>query len=81
MASGSRCYYLPSYGMLKFHGQWVKGALDTRSGRWTDLLALYKLLYKRGYQPVLEQLEPQPDGQLTPEQSAARLLPATKFYW
>ncbi|KAA3646328.1 MAG: glycosyltransferase [Chloroflexi bacterium] len=74
-------YYFPAKGRLAFHDQKEKGALDTRSGRYQDLLALYKDLFKQGYTPVLERLESLPQPQARLVEWAAENLPVTTFEW
>jgi len=78
---GSRSYYLPSYGMLKFHKQNVKEALYNRPGHYEDLYGLYKLLLNNGYKPVLSRSSSQSVNKDSPEQRAVQVLPAVKHPW
>ena len=74
-------YYFPAHDRLAFHDQNEKGALDTRSGRYQDLLALYKDLFKQGYTPVLERLDGLSQSQMRLVKWAAENLPVTTFEW
>ena len=78
---GSRSYYLPSYGMLKWHQDHASSPLHSISGHYDDLYYQFKSLLTKGYQPVLSR-EPHPgrEGD-SPEQQAARVLPREKYPW
>jgi hypothetical protein len=77
---GSRGYFLPSYGMLKIHQQYTKGALNAETGHYHDRYALYKSLFSSGYEPVLSRLSAK-SSRDTPEWRAAQLLPAVRNQW
>ena len=81
MESGSRSYYLPAHGKLRFHGQWKKAAIWTHASYFDDLFALYKSLLNRGYQPVLGRPSSRPGRGDSPERRAARTLPIKRFPW
>jgi len=81
---GSRSYYLPSYGMLKFHEQRDEAALYDRSGHYEDLYAFYKFLLNSGYRPVLSKLSRQSVSEHyedSPEFRAVQILPVVKHSW
>ena len=78
---GSRSYYLPSYKMLEMHYEYNRNSLYTVSGHSAELYAQFKGLLKEGYQPVLSRNAPGLPEQETPEQYAARLLPAVTYSW
>ena len=78
---GSQPYYFPAHGRLSFHDQQEKGALDTRGGRYADLMALYKGLFQRGYTPVIERLEQFSQPQVRLVEWAAENLPVTIYEW
>jgi len=74
----SQAYYFPSYGMVEFHPQYQKKALDARVGRYKDLHALYKLMFKNGYVPVASRFSKNIDS---PEARALAILSKHKFSW
>ena len=77
LAWGSCGWYLPSHGMLRFHGDWKQEALFFRPGHNEALYAQYKSLLEAGYEPVLARI----DDPSSPECRAARLLPRKRFSW
>lgn len=82
MECGSRSYYLPSYGLLKFHKQHLKGALHKQQEHYDDLYSLYKFLWKKGYKTVLSRLSYQiSKKKSTPESHAAQTLQKIKRKW
>jgi hypothetical protein len=81
MEHGSRRYFLPSYGMLKFHEMSEKAPLYKHPNHYRELYALYKSLYKSGYTPVLGRLPSSATKSDSPEQRAAQLPPAVKHPW
>ncbi len=80
MAHGSQSYYLPSSGMLDFHEQSQTAALYKHPGHYVALYAMYKALWKRGYQPVLSRLSPR-ELKTSPEGKAAEMLVPRKILW
>jgi hypothetical protein len=78
---GSRSYFLPSYNMLEMHYEYNRSPLYLVSGHSAELYAQFKGLLQEGYQPVLSrQAAGLPESE-TPEQYAARLLPAMTYSW
>jgi glycosyltransferase involved in cell wall biosynthesis len=78
---GSRSYFLPSYKMLEMHYEYNRNPLYTVSGHSAELYAQFKGLLKEGYQPVLSRNAAGLPARETPEQYAARLLPALTYSW
>jgi hypothetical protein len=78
---GSRSYFLPSYKMLEMHYECNRNSLYTVSGHSAELYAQFKGLLKEGYQPVLSRNAAGLPERETPEQYAARILPAITYSW
>jgi hypothetical protein len=53
MESGSRGYFLPSFGKLGFHPEHKKSSIHELSGHHDARFRLFKSLYKQGYVPVM----------------------------
>jgi glycosyltransferase involved in cell wall biosynthesis len=81
MEWGSRSYFLPSYKMLEMHYECHRNSLYTVSGHSAELYAQFKSLLKEGYQPVLSRNAAGLPERETPEQYAARVLPALTYSW
>lgn len=81
MEWGSRSYFLPSYKMLEMHYEYNQSPLYLVSGHSAELYAQFKGLLKEGYQPVLSRNAAGLSERETPEQYAARLLPAMTYSW
>jgi hypothetical protein len=78
--TGSRSYYLPSYGMLKFHREYKKEALTGKDGHYDARHALYKSLLKDGYRPVLSKACSR-ENREGPAWKAGQKLLAMKHKW
>jgi hypothetical protein len=53
MEWGSRSYFLPSFGMLRFHDDQLKHSLSCEGGHYDARFASFQECLKAGYQPVL----------------------------
>ena len=80
MEYGSNGYYLPSYGMLKFHDEYQKNALHNIPGIYKERYGLFKTLYRKGYMPVIQRSSfvTNPD---TPENTAIRNMEEKRQGW
>ena len=78
---GSRSYFLPSYKMLEMHYECNRNSLYEVSGHSAELYSQFKGLLKEGYQPVLSRNAAGLPERETPEQYAARILPAVRYSW
>jgi len=74
MELGSRGYFLPSFGMLKFHEDQKVNAIHEMPGHYDARLSLFKSLYKAGYVPVMSRSSSQTGDHNTPEWRAIQKL-------
>ena len=78
---GSRMFFLPSFGMLRFHNQMKKSQLSQETGHYDDLYALYKfLIYSKGYKPVLSRRS-LGDRVDSPETRISKILNRERIIW
>lgn len=80
LVQGSRKYFLPCYGMLRFHRQWRKKSLTARPKRFEHLHAMYKDHLRVGYEPVLTR-QARMGNSDSMERKLARRLPRQHFEW
>jgi hypothetical protein len=78
---GSRKFYFPSYGMLKFHKERNKGALCQRKDYEKFIFSARKFMLRQGYRPVLSRLPERSFPQDSPEYFASKVLPIVTRTW
>lgn len=78
---GTRKYYFPSFGMLRFHKEQRRASLSRRDGYEKFIFSARRAMLERGYRPVLGKIEQRCWLNDSPEQVAARKLQVVTRSW